>query len=66
MRLGETGGDPVRVDVPFRGGDPVRTDFVVLLAGLAGLGIVETVSSRFRLDAGRCAGFDKRTCRHRN
>ena len=35
LRLGEIGGDPVRVEVPFRGGDPVRVVFVVLELGLA-------------------------------
>ena len=53
LRFGETGGDPVRVDVPFRGGDPVRVVFVVEELGLAGLGIAGMVSSRFWPVAGR-------------
>ena len=36
FRFGETGGDPVRVDIVFRGGDPVRVVFVVLELGLTG------------------------------
>src|SRR5208282_885673 len=52
FRLGEIGGDPVRVDVPFRGGDPVRVVLVVLELGLIGRGIAGTVSNRFNPAAG--------------
>ena len=52
LRFGESGGDPVRVDVPFRGGDPVRIDFVVLELGLVGRCIAGMVSSRFNPAAG--------------
>ena len=54
FRFGETGGDPVLVEVPFRGGDPVRVVFVVLELGLTGRGIAGTASSRFNPAGGRC------------
>lgn len=59
--LGETGGEPVRVDVPFRGGDPVRVVFVVEELGLTGRGIAGTVSRRFNPAAGRIGCPNPRT-----
>ena len=53
LRFGETGGDPVLVDVPFRGGEPVRVVFVVLEQGLTGRGIAGTFSNRFNPVVGR-------------